>query len=261
MAVWVRLLAFAAALAVAVVLTGMFGHDDALGDQLPPPFDFATGTPNGQMAMASSPSEGAPAQEIEAADDFLLSRETDVTSATFTGLLPSGAPLSHVTQVRVKIYRVFPTDSNTSRAPNVPTRANSPSDVEFADRDSVMACVQARLNPGQTVLRRAQRRKQIVLPGTAFAHQAAQARPLCADHHRDEFSCAIKPQDTQLHDPEAAFVTHCVHPANDPLSLGARHPASHSGIARREHLVTELSNLGRSSQCVEHAQRCLSQRR
>src|SRR6266487_611319 len=39
-------------------------------------------------------------------------------------------------QVRVEIYRVFPKDSDANRTPNVPTRVNSPSDVEFVDRDS-----------------------------------------------------------------------------------------------------------------------------
>jgi len=93
-------------------------------------------TPNSQMAIASRP--GGPGTfEIEAADDFLLSSSTSITSASFIGLMvpgASGAP--SVSDIRVEIYRVFPQDSNTVRTPNVPTRANSPSDVDFLSRDS-----------------------------------------------------------------------------------------------------------------------------
>lgn len=125
------------ALAAALVLAGATGHRAARADQLPgPAFDFSNGSPDGRMAMASCPSCGIASQEIEAADDFILSGETDLTSATFTGLLPLSAPLSSVTRLRVEIYRLYPTDSNTLRTPNVPTRVNSPSDVEFDDRDS-----------------------------------------------------------------------------------------------------------------------------
>jgi hypothetical protein len=43
-----------------------------------------------------------------------------------------------MTRVEVEIYHVFPLDSDTVRTPNVPTRTNSPSDVEIdtATRDS-----------------------------------------------------------------------------------------------------------------------------
>src|SRR5262249_17230700 len=34
-------------------------------------------------------------------------------------------------EIKVEIYRVFPNDSDTQRTPNVPTRTNSPADVEF----------------------------------------------------------------------------------------------------------------------------------
>jgi PEP-CTERM motif len=84
------------------------------------------------MATATRPD--SPGKfEIESADDFILGKTTSVTDATFTGLIPSGAS---PTKVIVEIYRVFPNDSDSLRTPNVPTRANSPSDVEFADRDS-----------------------------------------------------------------------------------------------------------------------------
>jgi hypothetical protein len=98
-------------------------------------FFFSTGNPDGLMAMASRPSS-AGKLEIEAADDFVLTSPTSITSATFVGLLPTGAQLLGVTDVRVEIYRVFPNDSTVPPSDNVPTRTNSPSDVEFADRDS-----------------------------------------------------------------------------------------------------------------------------
>jgi hypothetical protein len=103
---------------------------------------FSTGNPDGKMATASRPGPGSGSgvnQETESADDFVLDTHTFINSATFTGLLPSGIKLSEVAQVRVEIYRVFPKDSDLTRTPNVPTRANSPSDVEFDDRDSASA--------------------------------------------------------------------------------------------------------------------------
>jgi hypothetical protein len=100
------------------------------------PFVFSTGNPDGLMAMASRP-DGGLTVETEAADDFVLAAPTSIDAGTFTGLLPTGASLSDVSQVRVEIYRVFPLDSDTGRTPNVPTRTNSPSDVELVDRDSV----------------------------------------------------------------------------------------------------------------------------
>lgn len=96
---------------------------------------FSTGNPDGKMATASRPGSAGKI-EIESGDDFALTSPTAITSATFTGLLINGATVANIGEVRVEIYRVFPADSNTARTPNVPTRANSPSDVEFADRDT-----------------------------------------------------------------------------------------------------------------------------
>jgi hypothetical protein len=94
-----------------------------------------TGNPDGLIAMASRP--GSPGKiEIEAADDFILSGATNVTSGSFVGLLPSGASLSSISEVVVEIYRVFPKDSTNPPSGNVLTRANSPSDVAFESRDS-----------------------------------------------------------------------------------------------------------------------------
>jgi hypothetical protein len=97
------------------------------------------------MATASRPGPSSGAnQETESADDFNLSDQTALTSASFTGLIPNGVSLRDVTQVRVEIYRVFPNDSDVGRTSGprtfstsqVPTRVNSPSDVESVDRDS-----------------------------------------------------------------------------------------------------------------------------
>jgi hypothetical protein len=95
-------------------------------------FTFSTGSPDGKMALASRPdSAGKP--EIEAADDFVLTTETAITHATFTGLLPTSGD---VRAMDLEIYRVFPFDSNATRVPAVPTRVNSPSDVDFQARSS-----------------------------------------------------------------------------------------------------------------------------
>jgi hypothetical protein len=94
---------------------------------------FSTGNPDGLMAMASR----APNSQIEAADDFIITRSTTITSATFTGLITGGVPLSNIGEVNIDLYHVFPTDSDTVRTPNVPTRVNSPADTEFDGRNSV----------------------------------------------------------------------------------------------------------------------------
>ncbi len=104
------------------------------------PYTFSTGNPDGRMAVASRPGAGGKT-EREAADDFVTTAQTMITSATFTGLfvgLPgAGAPT--LGEVAIEIYRVFPNDSDTVRTPNVPTRVNSPSDVAFDTRDSATA--------------------------------------------------------------------------------------------------------------------------
>jgi len=108
------------------------------------PFFFSTGNTDGKIATASRPSSTGKI-EIESADDFVVTGgNLSLTSATFQGLIPTGASLSSIGSVGVEIYRVFPLDSDvtrTSGAPTfstsqVPTRVNSPSDVEFASRDS-----------------------------------------------------------------------------------------------------------------------------
>jgi hypothetical protein len=93
-------------------------------------------TPTNAMAIASRPG-GPGVFEIEAADDFLLGSQATINSASFVGLLvPGTGGTPSISEIVVEIYRVFPKDSNTVRIPNVPTRANSPSDVAVLDRDS-----------------------------------------------------------------------------------------------------------------------------
>ena len=98
-------------------------------------FFFSTGNPDGRLAAATRPS-GPAGVETETGDDFVLTQTTKLTSATFTGLLPTGASLGDITNVIVEIYRVFPLDSNDPPSGNVPTRVNSPSDVAFTSRDA-----------------------------------------------------------------------------------------------------------------------------
>jgi len=103
-----------------------------------PVFHFSTGDPDGLMATGSRPA-GATI-EIESADDFVTTASsTTIDHATFTGLIPTGALVTDVTQVVVEIYRVFPNDSANPPSGNVPTRVNSPSDVAFDSRDSAAA--------------------------------------------------------------------------------------------------------------------------
>jgi hypothetical protein len=94
------------------------------------------------MAAATRP-DTAPF-EIETGDDFVLTSETAINSAMFTGLITGPGSIS---QVVIEIYRVFPLDSDVGRTsgpptfstPSVPTRVNSPSDMAFDSRDSAAA--------------------------------------------------------------------------------------------------------------------------
>ena len=105
------------------------------------PFFFSTGNPDGLMATATRP-ESAGKFEIETGDDFGLTAQTSITSATFTGLLTGVTP--NIGQVVVEIYQVFPNGSDVGRTSGpptfstnqVPTRVNSPSDVALVSRDT-----------------------------------------------------------------------------------------------------------------------------
>jgi len=76
--------------------------------------------------------------QTETADDFILSQSMVINSATFTGLLPMGSVTRKIDIVEIEIYHVFPADSANPPSGNVPTRDNSPADVEInsATRDS-----------------------------------------------------------------------------------------------------------------------------
>jgi hypothetical protein len=96
-------------------------------------FFFSTGNPDGLMATAAR----APNSQIESADDFVTTAPTTlITSATFTGLITGGVPLSNITEVNIDLYHVFPVDSGPPSG-NVPTRVNSPSDTEFTGKNSI----------------------------------------------------------------------------------------------------------------------------
>jgi hypothetical protein len=115
---------------------GLVGTLLILGASLATPawaasFTMNTGAVDGKMgALSRRPSAGK--IETETADDFNLQQTTVIKSATITGLIPTGAPLTNILNVEVEIYHVFPVDSNTVRTRSVPSRTNSPSDVEIA---------------------------------------------------------------------------------------------------------------------------------
>ena len=99
-------------------------------------FSFSTGDPDGKIGTLSRPPSAGQIQ-TETADDFILSETTLIRLATFTGLIPSGASLDSILNVEIEIYHVFPNDSANPPSGKVPTRANSPGDVEIgsATRD------------------------------------------------------------------------------------------------------------------------------
>jgi len=93
-------------------------------------FFFSTGNADGRMAVSSRPATSG--LEVEAADDFVLTQQTTLTTATFSGLIPGST--SDVSSVVIEIYRVFPLDSVSPPSATVPTRTNSPADVAFDSR-------------------------------------------------------------------------------------------------------------------------------
>jgi hypothetical protein len=98
-------------------------------------FFFSTGDPDGKIATLSR-TASAGKLETETADDFMTTAQTTtITSATFTGLIVGGASAADIKNVEIELYHVFPTDSDTTRTPNVLTRVNSPSDNNFAAAD------------------------------------------------------------------------------------------------------------------------------
>jgi hypothetical protein len=99
-------------------------------------FFFSTGNADGQLgALSRRPSPGK--IETETADDFVLQQTTAITQATITGLIPAGTQLQNISNVEVELYHIFPQDSANPPSGNVPSRQNSPADVEIdsATRD------------------------------------------------------------------------------------------------------------------------------
>lgn len=99
-------------------------------------FFFSTGNPDSLLgALSRTPGPGG---ETETADDFVVTQTTVISRATVTGLIVPATPLANITNVEVELYHIFPLDSDTTRTLTVPTRTNSPADVEIAadTRDS-----------------------------------------------------------------------------------------------------------------------------
>jgi len=129
-----------------VAMLGGFAHP-----ALAAPLFFSTGNPDGLIGTLSRPASGATIQ-TETADDFVLSQPTRINSATFTGLIPTGTPVGSITQVEIEFYHVFPADSANPPSGHVPTRVNSPGDVEIgaATRDSAagsLSFIASLINP------------------------------------------------------------------------------------------------------------------
>ena len=101
------------------------------------PFFFSTGSPDGLIATLSRPASPGKL-ETETADDFVTTAPTFITNATFTGLLVGGATPANVLNVEIELYHVFPQDSTNPPDGRVNTRANSPSDNNFAAADAAL---------------------------------------------------------------------------------------------------------------------------
>src|SRR5262249_4988844 len=93
-------------------------------------FFFSTGAPDGKLGALSR--RASPGKiETETADDFILQQTTIINRATITGLVPLGTLPENIKEVEIEVYHVFPLDSAFPPSGNVPSRANSPSDVEI----------------------------------------------------------------------------------------------------------------------------------
>ena len=92
-------------------------------------FSFTAGIPDGKLGALSR--RASPGKlETETADDFMLQQTTVITGATITGLVPLGTLPENIKDVEIEMYHVFPLDS-ANPSGNVPSRVNSPSDVEI----------------------------------------------------------------------------------------------------------------------------------
>jgi len=93
------------------------------------PFSFTTGNSDGRLG-ALSRRAGPGKLETETADDFILQQTTVITQAKIIGLVPVGTSLENIKEVEIEVYHVFPLDS-AAPSGNVPSRVNSPADVEI----------------------------------------------------------------------------------------------------------------------------------
>ena len=139
-------------LAIAILMIGIGLAQPAWAEH----FFFSTGNPDGRLgALSRRPSPGK--IETETADDFALTETTVISQVVITGLIvPNTLPLASISQVEVELYHVFPLDSDTTRTIHVPTRVNSPADVEIdtATRDPLartLSFSSTLLNPSFTV--------------------------------------------------------------------------------------------------------------
>ena len=139
-------------LATAILMIGIGLAEPAWAEH----FFFSTGNPDGRLgALSRRPSPGK--IETETADDFALTETTVISQAVITGLIvPNTMALDSISQVEVELYHVFPLDSDTTRTIHVPTRVNSPADVEIdtATRDPLartLSFSSTLLNPSFTV--------------------------------------------------------------------------------------------------------------
>jgi hypothetical protein len=116
----------------------------------------STGNPDGKLgALSRRPS--ANKVETETADDFVLKQTTVLTGATVTGLILPATSAGNIANVEVELYHVFPEDSVDPPSGNVPSRVNSPGDVEIdsATRDASLHTLSfstTQLNPNFSVL-------------------------------------------------------------------------------------------------------------
>jgi hypothetical protein len=114
-----------------------------------------TGSADGKLgALSRRPS--ANKLETETADDFVLRQTSVISGATITGLIVAASPLHNVVNVEVEFYHVFPEDSVDPPSGSVPSRVNSPADVEIdsATRDAsskTLRFTATSLNPNLTV--------------------------------------------------------------------------------------------------------------
>jgi hypothetical protein len=101
------------------------------------PFFFSTGSPDGQIATLSRTASTGEL-ETETADDFVTTLPTNITDASFIGLLVGGATPANISDVEIELYHVFPVDSANPPDGRVITRTNSPSDNNFAAADAAL---------------------------------------------------------------------------------------------------------------------------